>query len=82
MTDAAWLDCQTRRTLDRLLPRLDARFAAQADAGDWQCFRQRLQLHFGTLFPLLLQLYGRHYDFFYHLETLLETAARMCLARP
>ncbi|MCG8349200.1 MAG: alpha-amylase family glycosyl hydrolase, partial [Chloroflexales bacterium] len=45
-------------------------------------FRQRLQLNFGTLFPLLLQLYGRHYDFFYHLETILETAARMCLARP
>jgi amylosucrase len=82
MTDAAWLDRQTQRTLDRLLPRLDGELRVQADAGDWQCFRQRLQLHFGTLFQLLFQLYGQQYDFFYHLEILLGTAARMWMDRP
>ena len=33
-------------------------------------------------FDLLLHLYGQQYDFFYHLETILETAARMWVARP
>ncbi len=68
-------------SLERLLPRLQARFA-QADPADWQPFQARLEANFENLFDLLLHLYGNQYDFFYHLETILETAARMWLARP
>ena len=42
----------------------------------------RLRGHFPRLFRLLLHLYGNRYDFFYHLERILETAAEMWLARP
>lgn len=73
---------QTKRSLERLLPRLDARFAAQADPAEWAAFRTRLERHFPRLFRLLLHLYGSHYDFFYHLEEILASAARAWLERP
>ncbi len=72
---------QAARSLNRLRPRLDARLAA-ADPAAWAAFQTRLDAHFETLFDRLLRLYGDQYDFFYHLETILETAARMWLARP
>ncbi len=68
-------------SLERILPRLEDRFAETAPA-DWRPFRARLEANFERLFDLLLHLYGGQYDFFYHLETILETAARMWLARP
>lgn len=64
-------------TLRRLLPRLQPVWQdtdASADIQDE--FEQRLLLHFGELFDLLLELYGTRYDFFYHLEQILITAAR------
>ncbi|MDW8317217.1 MAG: alpha-amylase family glycosyl hydrolase [Anaerolineae bacterium] len=82
MTDAMWLHRHTARSLERLLPRLEARFAAQADPADWAAFRSRLERHFPRLFRLLLHLYGSHYDFFYHLEEILASAARAWLERP
>jgi len=72
---------QARRSLERLLPRLQTRFAT-ADPVLWTAFQARLEANFETLFDLLLHLYGQQYDFFYHLESILETAARMWLARP
>ncbi len=68
-------------SLERILPRLKARFAAAGPA-NWEPFQTRLEANFENLFDLLLHLYGGQYDFFYHLETILETAARMWLARP
>jgi amylosucrase len=68
-------------SLERILPRLKTRFAGVVSA-DWEPFQTRLEANFGNLFDLLLHLYGGQYDFFYHLETILETAARMWLARP
>jgi len=68
-------------SLERLLPRLNARFA-EADPAVWKPFQTRLEANFENLFDLLLHLYGGQYDFFYHLEMILETAARMWLARP
>ncbi len=82
MPDTIWLNQQATRSLDRLLPRLDARFAAQTDPADWTAFRTRLERHFPALFRLLLHLYGSHYDFFYHLEEILASAAEAWLARP
>jgi glycosidase len=82
MADTIWQNQQTARSLERLLPRLDARFATDADPADWAAFKARLERHFPTLFPLLLHLYGEHYDFFYHLEEILASAASAWLARP
>jgi amylosucrase len=76
-----WVGRQAQRSLDRLLPRLAAGFPG-ADPADWEMFQERLAAHFPGLFGILLQLYGAHYDFFYHLERILETAAAMWLARP
>ncbi len=72
-------------SLARLLPRLAAHSAAlpatAKGAAEWRAFKDRLETHFGDLFGLLLRLYGGQYDFFYHLEDLLLTAARLWLAR-
>jgi amylosucrase len=38
--------------------------------------------HFRTLFPLYLNLYGDHYDFFYYLEDLLLSLGRAWFERP
>ena len=81
MSDSLDLDRETTRSLARLRPRLAAQFAG-ADPAAWTQFQARLDAHFGTLFELLMRLYGDHYDFFYHLEHILATAARMWLARP
>jgi amylosucrase len=75
------MDQKATLSLERLLPRLKQRFA-QADSEVWEPFQARLEANFENLFSLLLHLYGRHYDFFYHLESILETAARMWLVRP
>ncbi|MGQ9839101.1 MAG: alpha-amylase family glycosyl hydrolase [Anaerolineae bacterium] len=76
-----WLAQQAKISLARLLPRLEARCAG-ADPAAWTAFTGRLKAHFPRLFRLLLHLYGARYDFFYWLEQILETAARMWLARP
>lgn len=72
---------QAQRSLERLLPRLQARFA-DTEPAIWEPFQARLENHFERLFDLLLRLYGDQYDFFYHLEAILETAAHLWLARP
>lgn len=76
-----WLTQQAKISLDRLLPRLEARFAG-ADPDAWMTYAARLRVHFPRLFRLLLHLYGSRYDFFYHLERILEAGAEMWLARP
>ncbi len=84
MPNPLWLERQADLTLTRLLPRLEAAFRreAKADPAAWQTLINRLQAHFERLFGLLYHLYGSQYDFFYHLEQILITAARMALARP
>ena len=81
------MDREAKRSLARILPRLSAAFAGadpapKAGAALWAPFQARLEAGFETLFGLLLHLYGERYDFFYHLERILEMAARMWLARP
>lgn len=82
MFDAAKLARETQRTLDRLLPRLQQEFATAMPAADWDAFVQRLQLHFPALFPLLLELYGDQYDFFYQVERILALAGTSWQERP
>lgn len=66
------------------MPRLEQHFSRkiQRQPEAWQQFTTRLEANFARLFALLFQLYGDQYDFFYHLESVLKTAADMWLARP
>ncbi len=74
-------DLQCRISLDRLKQRLHSRFPEESQSPEWEGFEFRLEENFSTLFRHLLELYGHHFDFFYHLEKLLETMATMWLQR-
>ncbi len=73
---------ETRSSLNRLLPRIEARFQDKTDPAEWEAYLARLKRHFPRLFEKLFALYGAEYDFFYHLENILATATEMWLARP
>jgi len=72
------------RSYHRLLPRLEVGYAQYASEypSDWKAFLNRLEANFEQLFSLLLQLYGDQYDFFYHLEILLDSMAESWIKRP
>jgi glycosidase len=82
MPDTRWLIDQAHLSLRRLAPRLNERYAAHAGAEGWQTFSARLKAHFPRLFGLLFEVYGQRYDFFYHLEQIVNTAAEAWLSRP
>ena len=68
-------DRQVRKTLDRLIPRLEPHLV---DVPPVACeiFMERLGRIFPDLFAVLLEVYGDQFDFFYHLEQILITAAK------
>ena len=73
---------QAQLTLSRLIPRIQNEFPQiDTSTAGWRSFQQRLEEHFPRLFDLLLHIYGKHYDFFYHLEQLLFVIVRMWLER-
>ncbi|MEO1166885.1 MAG: alpha-amylase family glycosyl hydrolase, partial [Chloroflexota bacterium] len=74
----ARLEKEAHRTIERLLPRCDS-FLQTVDEPDE--FRNRVYQEFPRLFRLLYDLYGHQYDFFYHLEQLLLSAAQMFAQR-
>ncbi len=84
MIDVQWVHSQADLTLKRLWPRLQTAFRDEANAArdDWHTFETRLRQQWERLFGLLLNLYGTHYDFFYHLEELLYATTRSWFARP
>lgn len=73
------LDYDARKTLDRLLPRLQPKAKSQAE---WRAFTDNLDQQFPRLFGLLHGLYGNQYDFFYHLENILGTLFEAFQERP
>jgi len=75
---------QIQTSLSRLIPRLEARFTRQAKANPtaWKFYLRRLKQHFPRLFGLYYRLYAKEYDFYFHLEDLVATLARMWLERP
>jgi amylosucrase len=77
------LERQITLSLQRLLPRLEARFSeiAAVDPQGWEQFVERLTVNFPQLFRLYYQLYANQYDFFYHLEDLLSSIARSWVER-
>jgi len=69
-------------TLERLLPRLESVWRGeQVDESVVHAFQIRLKRVWPRLFYLLHLLYGSRFDFFYHLEQILITAARSWAAR-
>ncbi len=74
----------TRRaavTFERLSPRLHPELATLLQ-DDQDLFMERLQVNLPDVLAALLALYGGQYDFFYHLEQILLTAAHYYAARP
>ena len=71
------LQAEADISLKRLLPRLEA-FWSEDDvaSGLARDFTQRLVAQWPRLFRLLFTLYHNRYDFFYHLEEIMFTAAR------
>ena len=82
MHDTNWHETHAATSLNRILPRLEARFANGIDTNEWEGYLNRLRQHFPRLFSCLHALYGQHYDFFYHLESVLASATTMWIERP
>ena len=76
MQDSNWKSKQANSSLVRLLPLLTERYKNKVEEGEWQGYLERLNRHFPRLFGLLHQLYGKEYDFFYHLAEILNTATK------
>ncbi len=77
-----WFDAEAQRTLKRILPRLESGLLRDLDEGTKAGFLDRLNRQFPRLFRLQYALYGKRYDFFYHLQDLLERITAMWIARP
>ena len=79
-----WIPEQARKSLSRLLPEVEERFAPQIErnALDWHRFRNRLQREWERLFGLLHELYGWQYDFHYTLDRVLRSLVHSWLERP
>lgn len=84
MTDETLIERESKRTLQRLLPRLVINLSSSisADPQGWHEFTGRLDKYFPALFRLYLKIYGDRYDFFFHLEDLVSSLARSWFARP
>lgn len=80
--DPQWMEEHSASSLERLLPRIEARFKPQTEPSEWEAYVDRLERHFLRLFSRLHALYGSDYDFFYHLENILSSATEMWLERP
>ena len=80
-TDSTPTSRESRTTLARLLPRLHKAFPKEVDTAEWQAFEVRLDDHFPVLFDLLWRIYGPSYDFFFHVEAIVQTAAQSWLKR-
>ena len=83
MLNTIQLEHESKRTLQRLLPRVEKGLSdsISTDPNGWQEFTKRLEKYFPPLFNLYLDLYGSRYDFFFHLEDLINSLARSWFAR-
>ncbi|QDV50654.1 alpha-amylase family glycosyl hydrolase [Gimesia fumaroli] len=77
------IDFKADLTLQRLQPQLEAVWqTSQISDGKRHEFELRLKEHWRPLFALLFRLYHSRYDFFYHIEQVLITAAKAWAERP
>lgn len=77
-----WMAEHSALGLQRLFPRLEARFKSLIDAAEWDAYAGRLRRHFPRLFDRLYALYGEDHDFYFHLENILVAATELWRARP
>ena len=77
-----WAEEHARASLERLLPRIEARYPEAEGTAEWEAYVARLKRHFPRLFSKLHRLYGDHYDFFWHLESIVVSVTGQWLARP
>ena len=73
---------EAQLSLQRILPRLESVWQSEPDTQLRREFLNRLQQYWPDLFAILLQLYGTRYDFFYHIQQILRTAAEAVRDRP
>lgn len=76
-----WYKQEGRVTLKRILSRIEKTLPHDVDKGEWAAYVERLKVHFPQLFRPLHQLYNDNYDFFYHVQTIIETATQVWLER-
>lgn len=81
MSSANWIDRESLKSLERILPRIQNQFQINVNSEDWHIFETRLKKNWKQLFRLFIELYGGYYDFFYHLEMLIISAAQSWLER-
>ncbi len=74
---------QAELSLRRLQPQLDRTWAElPSTEEDRRIFDDRLRQYFPRLFGLLYRLYGKHYDFFYYLQQIVNELAYAFIERP
>lgn len=78
-----WRTQQARRSLGRILPEMEAKFAAalRPVQGEWRIFKTRLEKEWKRLFTDLHTLYGWQYDFFYTLQQVVRLLIQAWLDR-
>ena len=74
---------EAQRSLNRILPRVEGilRSEIEKDRLGWGQFSSRLHRNFPALFTLYADVYSDRYDFFFHLEDLIVSMARLWLSR-
>ena len=72
---------QCEVTLNRMQALLEKRYPQAVALPEWEGFTIRLKETFPTLLNEMLVIYGHHFDFYYHLERLLEIMADAWLER-
>jgi amylosucrase len=81
MTYPEWTERHAGVALERLWPRV-APTLVDLPETEQAAFEARLRQEWPRLFQLFVELYGQHYDCFYHLEQLLIEAAHSWVGRP
>ena len=66
------LELESKRSLERILHSLDLSKMAKRDQ---KLFIRRLHEKFPQLFVLLFEIYGHRYDFFFYLQSVIQTLA-------
>ncbi|QDT65484.1 alpha-amylase family glycosyl hydrolase [Calycomorphotria hydatis] len=77
------LPFEAELSLKRLRPRLAEVWCdGSIDETSITEFEHRLEQHWPQLFELMFQLYGQRYDFFYHIDQIIRSAAQSWVDRP
>jgi amylosucrase len=73
------IEREAQRSLDRILPRVEEvlKPKIKKDRLGWKQFSSRLHRNFPTLFTLYADVYSDRYDFFFYLEDLIVSIARL-----